>query len=130
MVYIVFCHYKKKLGIDIPVSIQIGEGLELVHGGTVFLNADRIGKYCTFYQGVTLGTAGKGRYERPVIEDNVIVYTGAVIVGNVTVHAGSVIAANCVVIHDVPPNTLYAGVPGKVVKYIGKTEKFDEYNRL
>lgn len=49
-----------------------------------------------------------------------IVYTGAVIVGEVTVHTGAVIAANCVVTHDVPPNALYAGVPGKVVKFIEK----------
>ena len=120
LVYTIFCHYKKSVGIDIPVSTPIGEGLGLVHGGAVFLNAEKIGKYCTFYQGVTIGTAGKGRYERPVIEDNVIVYTGAVIVGGVTVHTGAIIAANCVVTHDVPPNALYAGVPGRVVKFIGK----------
>ena len=120
LVYKIFSHYKKSVGIDIPVSTPIGEGIGLVHGGSVFLNAEKIGKYCTFYQGVTIGTAGKGRYERPVIEDNVIAYTGAVIVGEVTVHTGAVIAANCVVTHDVPPNALYAGVPGKVVKFIEK----------
>ncbi|MCC8060604.1 MAG: hypothetical protein LIO81_07205 [Clostridiales bacterium] len=53
---------------------------------------------------------------KPIIEDNVTVYTGAVIVGNVTVHSGAVIAANCVVTHDVPADTLVAGVPGRVIK--------------
>ncbi len=109
-------HYKRRLGIDVPASIPIGEGLGIVHGGTVFLNAESIGRYCTFYQGVTLGVGGVHDHNKPRIEDHVTVYTGAVIVGGVTVHSGAVIGANCVVTHDVPPNALFAGVPGRVVK--------------
>lgn len=52
----------------------------------------------------------------PVIGDNVIVYTGATIVGNVHLGDGCVVAAGAVVTTDVPANSLFAGVPAKLVK--------------
>lgn len=114
--YLHLQHYKSKLGIDVNISTPTGAGLSIVHGGAVYLNAERIGENCTFYQGVTLGTGAKGLYERPIIEDDVIVYTGAVIVGGVTLHSGCVIGANSVVTHDVPANALVVGAPAKVIK--------------
>ncbi len=44
------------------------------------------------------------------------VYTGATIVGDVCLGDGCVIAAGAVVTTDVPPYSLYAGVPAKLVK--------------
>lgn len=79
--YCKFARFKKKVGIDLNVSTPCGKGLSVVHGGAVYLNAERIGENCTFYQGVTLGVASKNEDKRPIIEDNVTVYTGAVIVG-------------------------------------------------
>jgi serine O-acetyltransferase len=46
-----------------------------------------------------------------------IISTGAKILGPVTVGENSVIGANSVVISDVPPNSIVAGIPGKVIKY-------------
>ena len=37
--------------------------------------------------------------------------------GGVTIGNGAVIAANTVVTKDVPPFSIYAGVPGKVIGY-------------
>lgn len=51
-----------------------------------------------------------------MIGDNVTVYTGATIVGNVHLGDGCVIAAGAVVTTDVPANSLFAGVPAKLVK--------------
>lgn len=45
----------------------------------------------------------------PVIEDDVIIFSGAVIAGNITVGKGSVIAANSVVTKNIPPNSLVTG---------------------
>lgn len=106
---------KKKHGIDIHVSTPIGPGLKIVHGGGVFLNAESIGCNCTFYQGVTLGTNGKDS-GRPIIEDNVTIYTGAVISGNVIVNSGAIVGANAVVTKDIPKNTMVGGVPAKIIK--------------
>ncbi len=53
------------------------------------------------------------------IEDDVWLGSGAVVTDGVTVGRGSVIAAGAVVTKDVAPRTVVAGVPAKVVKYIG-----------
>lgn len=111
-------HYKRKLGIDVNVSTPTGAGLSIVHGGAVYLNAEKIGCNCTFYQSVILGTRAKNESGRPIVEDNVTVYTGAVIVGSITLHEGCVVGANSVVTHDVPAYTLVAGAPAKIVKMI------------
>ena len=42
---------------------------------------------------------------------------GAIILSGVTIGDGSVIAAGSVVVNDVPPYAIVAGVPAKVVKY-------------
>lgn len=52
----------------------------------------------------------------PVIGDDVTVYTGATVIGNVELGDGCVIAAGAVVTTDVPPRSLFAGVPAKLVK--------------
>lgn len=53
-----------------------------------------------------------------VIERNVWIAAGATIIGGVTVGENSVVAAGAVVTKDVPPNSLVAGVPAKVIRML------------
>jgi acetyltransferase-like isoleucine patch superfamily enzyme len=53
-----------------------------------------------------------------VIEDDVWVGAGAIITDGVRVGQGAVIAAGAVVTKDVPPHTVVAGTPAKVIKTI------------
>lgn len=53
-----------------------------------------------------------------VIEDNVWIATRATILKGVTIGKGSVVAAGAVVTKDVPPNSVVAGVPAKVIKQL------------
>jgi len=53
-----------------------------------------------------------------VIEDDVWIGAGAIVTDSVRVGRGSVIAAGAVVVKDVPPHTLVAGVPAKFIKHI------------
>lgn len=53
-----------------------------------------------------------------IIEDNVWVGEGAVILANVKVGRCSIVGANAVVTKDVPPYTVVAGIPAKVIKKI------------
>lgn len=52
------------------------------------------------------------------IEDNVFIGTGAIILKGVRVGKGSVIGAGSVVTKDVPPNTVVAGNPAKILREI------------
>ena len=51
-----------------------------------------------------------------VIEDDVWIAGRANIMAGVTIGRGSVVAAGAVVTHDVPPYSVVAGVPAKVIK--------------
>jgi acetyltransferase-like isoleucine patch superfamily enzyme len=53
-----------------------------------------------------------------VIEDNVWIGSGAIILDGVRIGKGAVIAAGAVVTKDVPPRTIAAGIPAKVIKEI------------
>jgi acetyltransferase-like isoleucine patch superfamily enzyme len=61
------------------------------------------------------------RREGITIEDDCWLGTGCVILDGVTVSRGSVVAAGCVVTKSVPPYSVVAGVPGRVVRTRGKT---------
>ncbi len=50
------------------------------------------------------------------IETNVWIGTGATILPGVNIGADAVVAAGAVVTHDVPPATLVAGVPARVIR--------------
>ena len=51
-----------------------------------------------------------------IIEDNVWIGEGAMIMPNVHIGKGSIIAANSVVTKDIPPYSIAAGVPAKVIR--------------
>lgn len=51
------------------------------------------------------------------IEDDVWIGAGSVIVAGVTIGKGCVIGSNSVVTTDIPPYSIAAGVPAKVIRY-------------
>jgi len=53
-----------------------------------------------------------------VIQNNVWLGAGAIVRAGVTIGEGSVIGAGSIVLKDVPPHTVVAGVPAKVIKMI------------
>lgn len=61
-----------------------------------------------------------------VIEDNAWIGSSAIILDGVRVGKGAVVAAGAVVSKDVPPHTVVAGVPAKVIKEIDGTKSVPE----
>jgi acetyltransferase-like isoleucine patch superfamily enzyme len=56
-------------------------------------------------------------FAKPItVGDGCWIGGSTIILHGVHIGAGSVIAAGSVVIHDVPKNTLFAGVPAKFVR--------------
>lgn len=73
-----------------------------------------IGKYCAIGPRVTIG-GRSGHYEVPIIGDNTKIHAGAVVIGPIRIGKNVIIGANAVVIHDVPDNTIVAGVPARII---------------
>ena len=103
-------------GIDIHPGAEIGERFFIDHGtGVVIGETCVIGRNVRLYQGVTLGAKSfpldedgnpiKGIPRHPIVEDDVIIYSGATILGRVTIGRGSVIGGNVWLTHSVPPGS-------------------------
>lgn len=101
-------------GIDIHPKAVIGESFTIDHGtGVVIGSTSIIGNNVKIYQGVTLGAKSfpldehgnpiKGIPRHPVVEDNVVIYSGATILGRITVGKDSVIGGNVWITRDIPP---------------------------
>lgn len=105
-----------KTGIDIHPGAEIGSHFFIDHGtGTVIGETSIIGNHVRLYQGVTLGAKSfpmdesgqiiKGIPRHPVLEDDVIIYSGATILGRVIIGKGSVIGGNVWLTNSVPPGS-------------------------
>lgn len=67
-----------------------------------------------------------------IIEDNVLIGMGAIVMDDCVVGEGSVIAAGAVVTGGtkIEPGSLYAGVPAKFIKEVGKNLREGEIERI
>lgn len=87
---------------------EIGGGWVLMHGFGVVLNGGaKIGKNCTMYHGVTIGTIDMKTF--PQIGDDVFIGAGAKILGDVKVGNHVKIGAGAIVVNDVPDNCTVVG---------------------
>lgn len=118
-----------KFGIQIPSSTKIGEGLRIVHFGTIVVNPDaKIGKNFTIAQGCLIGNAQGRKSGVPTIGDNVCMNANSIIIGGVSIGNDVLIAPGAFVNFDVPDNSIVIGNPGKIIeKQTSPTEKYIVY---
>lgn len=104
-------------GIDIHPGASIGEHVFIDHGTGIVIGATAVvGDRVQIYQAVTLGAksfptdaegrAIKGVPRHPVVEDDVVIYSGATVLGRVTIGRGAILGGSVWVTEDVPPNTI------------------------
>ncbi|GEM_PF-249724 len=123
-------------------TIQIGDDVYLGYG-SIYSCADkiRIGNRVLIAQGASIydnnnhpldpkaraenKPVERGNVAPVVIEDDVWIGSNAVILKGVTVGRGAIIATEAVVANNVPPMTIVAGNPAKVVKHL----KDDNYSK-
>jgi len=105
-----------RTGIDIHPGAQIGEYFFIDHGtGTVIGETCIIGKNVRIYQGVTLGAKSfpldehgnpiKNVPRHPIVEDDVIIYSGATVLGRITIGKGAEVGGNVWITEPVPAGT-------------------------
>jgi serine O-acetyltransferase len=101
---------------------SIGPGLLIKHGFGSVIDAVRIGKNCLIFQEVIIGQKDMDQTGKPVIGNSVHIGLGAKILGPITVGDNVDIGANSVVIRDVHPNSVVAGIPARFIKHITNRE--------
>lgn len=103
--------YWRSYGGFIGVDAIIEEKPIFPHGplGVFISNSAHIGKKCVIFQQVTIGSntiKDSKNQGSPYLEDGVYIGAGAKIIGNVRVGRNARIGANCVVVKDVPANSV------------------------
>ncbi|XP_043708642.1 serine acetyltransferase 2-like [Telopea speciosissima] len=111
-------------GVDIHPAAKIGEGILLDHGtGVVIGETAVVGNRVSLMQGVTLGGTGKETGDRhPKIGPGALIGASATILGNIKISEGAMIAAGSLVLKDIPPHSMVAGNPAKVIGCVGEQD--------
>ena len=123
------------MGAVIIIGAVIGEGT-MIDMGAVLGGRAMVGKRCHIGAGAVLAGVVEPPSATPVVvEDNVLIGANAVVIEGVRIGEGSVVAAGSVVIEDVAPGMVVAGVPARVVKKkdeksAQKTELIDALREL
>jgi serine O-acetyltransferase len=116
----------KILGLEIPLPVEIGSGLEIAHGGfgIVVHPNTVIGDRVKIYPGVTIGRADihlpieQSNFERVVIEADVILGAGSKVLckkGELRVRKGTIVGANAVLLCSTGESEIWAGVPARCI---------------
>jgi acetyltransferase-like isoleucine patch superfamily enzyme len=125
-----FLHCGKNFCAEATIRFNFGQLISA--GDDVFINA---GVFIDAKGGVTIGNAaGIGEFVRifththsesnhaertyapVVIGDYAKIYTGAMLFPGVTIGEQAIVAGGAVVTKDVPPNTVVAGIPAKIIR--------------
>lgn len=123
------------MGAVLNIGAVIGErtmiDMNVVVGGRAV-----VGKNCHIGAGAVLaGVIEPPSADPVVIEDDVLIGANAVVLEGVRVGKGAVIAAGSVVVKDIEPYTVVAGIPAKFLKKVDdktkvKTQLMDELRKL
>jgi len=123
------------MGAVLNIGAVIGErtmiDMNVVVGGRVI-----VGKNCHIGAGAVLAGVIEPPSADPVtIDDDVLIGANAVVLEGVKVGKGAVIAAGSVVVKNVEPYTVVAGVPAKFLKKVDektkiKTQLMEELRKL
>lgn len=122
------CYFGSAAQIYVPEWLVMGQNISIGSNFILQTNA-RIGSdtlissrvsfigndHDLFCKGKTAYFSGRSRPATILLEGNNFIGFGATILGSVTVGQDSIVAACAFVNKDVPPNSIVAGIPAKVI---------------
>ena len=104
------------MGAVINIGAEVG-ARTMIDMNAVLGARALVGRDCHIGAGAVIAGVLEPPSRTPVvIRDHVLVGANAVVLEGVTVGRGSVVAAGAVVIKDVPPGVVVAGIPAEIVK--------------
>lgn len=122
IVKVIHKHYQYKTGIQISINQEVEGGLFFPHFSCIVINGNsRIGKNCTIYQGVTIGSVRGVKGGNPQIGNNVVLFANCSVIGSVKIGNNVIIGANTIVTKDIPDDAVVVGNPGRIINYNGKS---------
>jgi tetrahydrodipicolinate N-acetyltransferase len=111
------------MGAVVNIGAVVGAGTMLDMNCVVGARA-LVGKNCHIGAGAVLAGVLEPPSATPVvIEDDVLIGANAVVLEGTTVGQGSVVAAGAVVTADIPPMSVAAGQPARVIKQVDERTK-------
>ena len=104
------------MGAILNIGVVVGAGT-MIDMGAVLGGRATVGARCHIGAGAVLAGVIEPASAKPVvIEDEVLIGANAVVIEGCRIGRGAVVAAGAVVISDVPPDTVVAGCPARVIK--------------
>lgn len=128
---VLFTYYSSKLNVGLRINC-VGKGLKLWHTykmQTIVIG--KVGRNVTIRPGVVLAYQGDWRNEDacPIVEDFVEFSFGVKAFGPIRIGRGSLICANTVLFCNVPPYSIVAGNPGKVIGFVKTPDQIVEFEK-
>jgi tetrahydrodipicolinate N-acetyltransferase len=123
------------MGAILNIGASVGPGT-MIDMGAVLGGRATVGSRCHIGAGAVLAGVVEPASAIPVVvEDDVLIGANAVVIEGVRIGKGSVIAAGSVVIRDIPPGAVAAGIPARIIKEkdaktAGKTALIDALRNL
>lgn len=123
------------MGAVINIGAVIGDGT-MIDMGAILGGRATVGKNCHIGAGTVLaGVIEPPSADPVIIEDDVLIGANAVVLEGIKVGKGAVVAAGAIVVDDVAPYTVVAGVPARKIKDIdektkSKTNMMEELRKL
>ena len=118
-------HYSCKYGIYFSLHRHVGKGISINHFSCIINMAETLGDFCWLKPGVVIGESLPGS-PTPRVGHHVNFGTGCKVLGDIMIGNNVIIGANAVVTHNVPDNSIVAGIPAKI---IGHTDDMWGTNR-
>lgn len=109
----IYCWDKEKEKLEIGNFVSIASGVKFLLGGNHYIDTVSTYPFKVMVCGEKKEAWSKGKI---VVEDDVWIGMGAMVLSGVRVGKGSVIAAGSVVTKSIPPYSIVAGNPARIIK--------------